>query len=313
MTLLNVAQITIPDSNATLFDHGAFEPLSRRVFVAHTARGRLEVIDHDSLCHVASLDGFPGAAGVVADDGTVLVTNRGSAQLAVVDATTLRTRLILPTAPRPNGVAFHAGRQLAVAACIGDESHGPELLSFSLNDTSHWSLSLPGRPRWCVMDAAGEQIFLAIREPARVLVARLPELRDVRHWTIPVEGPHGLDIDHASGMLYVACDSGALVQCDVRDGRLGSLWPLSGGPDATFFNPMSGLVHVAIGDPGLIQSINPRTRENLSFPTAPGAQTTALVPPGQLYVFSSDHEGVLVLAEADSPDESGPSTRCCNG
>src|SRR6202051_431183 len=217
MTLRNVAQIAIPDSNATLFDHGAFEPRSRRIFVAHTARSRLEVIDHDSLRHIASLDGFPGAAGVVADDGTVLVTNRGSAQLAVVDATTLRTRLVLPTAARPNGVACHAGRQLAVVACIGDESHGPELLTFSLNDTDRWSLSLPGRPRWCVMDAAGDQIFLAIREPAMVLTALLPDLRDVRHWTIPVEGPHGLDIDHATGMLYVACDGGALVQCDAHD------------------------------------------------------------------------------------------------
>ena len=149
MTLRKVAQIAIPDSNATLFDHGTFEPRSRRVFVAHTARSRLEVIDHDSLRHVASIDGFPGAAGVVADDGTVLVTNRGSAQLAVVDATMLRTRLVLPTAPRPNGVAYHAGRQLAVAACIGDKSHGPELLTFSLNGTGRWSLALPGCPRWC--------------------------------------------------------------------------------------------------------------------------------------------------------------------
>jgi hypothetical protein len=152
------------------------------------------------------------------------------------------------------------------------------------------------------MDAGGERIFLAIREPAMVLVARLPDLQDVRHWAIPVEGPHGIDIDHASGTLYVACDGGALVQCDTRDGRLGSLWPLPGGPDATFFNPTSGLVHVAIGDPGVIQTINPRTAENVSFRTAPGAQTTALVPPDHLYVFSPAHGGALALAETGPTD-----------
>jgi YVTN family beta-propeller protein len=308
MTLREVGKIAIPDSNATLFDHGAFEPRTRRVFVAHTARSRLEVIDHDGLRHIASIDGFPGAAGIVADDGTVLVTNRGSAQLAVVDAVTLKTRAIYPTGLLPNGVAFHAGRQIAVAACIGDKSHGPELLTFNLNDIGSWSLSLPGRPRWCVMDATGDHIFVAIREPAMVLAARLPELRDVRHWTIPVEGPHGLDIDHASGVLYVACDGGALVQCDVRDGRLGSLWPLQGGPDATFFNSVSGLVHVAIGDPGVIQSINPRTSENVSFHTAQGAGTTALVPPDQLYVFSPAHGGVLALTETGAAEEPGTST-----
>jgi hypothetical protein len=169
----------------------------------------------------------------------------------------------------------------------------------SLSDERRWVLPLPGRPRWCVMDSAGERVFLAIREPAMVLVGRLPELSDVMQWPIPSEGPHGLDIDHASGMLYVACDSGALVQCSARDGAIGSLWPLPGGPDATFFSAQSGFVHVAIGDPGIVQSIDPRNGDSISFRTAPGAQTTALVPPDCLYVFSCDHGGVLVLRESN--------------
>ncbi len=297
MSLRVIAHIPIPDSDATLFDHGAFEPRTHRVFVAHTARSRLEVIDHDGLCHVTSLEGFPGAAGVVAEEGTVLVTNRGSAQLAVVDAETLRTRAIHPTGPRPNGVAFSPGRQLAVVATIGDEAIGPELLAVRLSDGRRWFLSLPGRPRWCVMDAANDRVFLAIREPAMVLVARLPELDEIDHWPIPAAGPHGLDIDHVTGTLYVACDDGALVQCNTRNGAIGSLWPLPGSPDATFFNPKSGLVHVAVGDPGLVQSIDPISGDNVSFPTAIGAPTTALAPPDYLYVFSPQHNGALVLAE----------------
>ena len=77
MPLKAAGVIEIPDSAETLFDHGAFEPKSRRVFVAHTARNRVEVIDPDTSRHLATLDGFPEAAGVVADDGRVLVTNRG--------------------------------------------------------------------------------------------------------------------------------------------------------------------------------------------------------------------------------------------
>jgi hypothetical protein len=46
MPLRAVGSITIPASDGTVFDHGAFEPQTRRVFVAHTARHRLEVIDH---------------------------------------------------------------------------------------------------------------------------------------------------------------------------------------------------------------------------------------------------------------------------
>jgi YVTN family beta-propeller protein len=303
MPLRTIHNIPIPDSSATLFDHGAFEPQSRRVFVAHTAKSRLEVIDHDGLCHMTSLDGFAGAAGVVAGEGTVLVTNRGSAQLAVVDAGTLRTRAIHPTGPRPNGVAFSLAMQLAVVATIGDETCGPELLTVRLSDAKRWVIPLPGRPRWCVTDAAGERVFLAIRRPAMVLAARLPQLDEVIHWPIPSEGPHGLDIDPRADKLYVACDGGALVECDVRDGAIGSVWPLPGSPDATFFSPERGLVHVAIGDPGLVQSINLMTGDSGSFHTAYGAQTTALVPPDHLYVFSPSHGGVLALRETNSGAE----------
>ena len=100
MSLTAAGTIAIPDAAGSSFDHGAFEPRTRRVFVAHTGRDRVEVIDHDAGRHIATLPGFPEAAGVVADAGQVLVTNRGSAGLAWVDAQTLETRARrLPSAP----------------------------------------------------------------------------------------------------------------------------------------------------------------------------------------------------------------------
>src|SRR6516164_2888043 len=92
--------IEIPNSVETLFDHGAFEPKSRRVFVAHTARDCIEVIDHDTRRHLATLPDFPEAAGVVADQGEVLVTNRGFAALGWIDAETLTCRAVFDTGLR---------------------------------------------------------------------------------------------------------------------------------------------------------------------------------------------------------------------
>jgi DNA-binding beta-propeller fold protein YncE len=289
--------IEIPDAAGTLFDHGAFDPKSRRVFVAHTARDRVEVIDHDDARHVASLPGFPEAAGVVAEDGHVLVTNRGAAELAWLDARTLGTRALAKTGPRPNGVAIVARRHLAVVACIGDGAHGPELQVLDLAGGQRWSAALPGRPRWCVTDAEGARVFLAIQAPSMVWVARLPDLGAVERWALPAEGAHGIDIDHANGRLYVACDGRALIEVGSGSGELRRSWVLAGGPDATFFNPASGLVHVAIGDPGLVQSFDTRTGARGDFTTAPGAKTTALIPPNGLYVFSPTHHGALALVE----------------
>jgi DNA-binding beta-propeller fold protein YncE len=298
MSLSAAGTIDIPDSLGTAFDHGAFEPESRRVFIAHTARDRLEVVDADTSRHIATLDGFSRAAGVVADKGSVLVTNRGGASVACVDAHTLETRNVLNTGPRPNGVAIVTSLQAAVVACIGNETRKPQLQVLGLEGNRQWSIDLPGRPRWCVVDAKAERVFLAIREPSMVLVARLPELNAVQHWLLPSGGAHGMDIDQGSGLLYVACDEGSLVEVDVQSGKIRQEWPLAGGPDATFFNPKSGLVHVAIGDPGLIQSVDPRTGDSRQFVTAIGATTTALIKPDRLYVFSTLHKGVLDLRGA---------------
>src|SRR5205823_2467814 len=218
-TLKRMGVIQIPDSAGTLFDHGAFEPETRRVFVAHTARDRVEVIDHENSCHLATLDGFPEAAGVVADAGHVLVTNRRAASLAWVDGHTLETRAVFDTCPRPNGVAIVSHLRLAVVACIGDEVRGPELQVLDLDRGHRWSIKLPGRPRWCVTDAAGTRVFLAFREPSMVLVDRLPQLDDVWHCTLPSNGAHGIDINRRAELLYVACDGGALLELDTRAGK----------------------------------------------------------------------------------------------
>jgi len=298
MSLKAVSVIDIPDSTDTLFDHGAFEPRNRRVFVAHTARDRIEVIDCDTSCHLKTLQGFPEAAGVVAEEGHVFVTNRGAAGLAWIDAHTLETRAVFDTGLRPNGVAIVSRQKLAVVACIGDETHGPVLQAFDLESHRRWGIDLPGQPRWCVTDVAGARVFLAIRAPSMVLVARLPGLEEVQHWKLPSVGAHGIDIDDRADRLYVACDGGALVEVETLAGEVRREWPLSGVPDATFFNPISGLVHVAIGKPGLVESINPRTGACTQFTTASGAKTTALVPPDSLYVFSPTHHGILALVES---------------
>jgi hypothetical protein len=297
MALNPIGTIAIPGAVGSEFDHAAFDANSRRIFIAHTARGCIEVIDHDAGKHVATLPGFPGAAGAVADDGEILVTNRGSASIAWLDANTLETRAVHKTGARPNGAAIVARKGLGIVACIGDEREGPTLQVYGLRDRTHVSIDLPGRPRWCVTDANADRVFLCIREPSMVLVARLPDLSDVTHWKLPAGGAHGLDIDHDSGRLYAACDEGALVEIDSSSGEVGNVWPIAGPPDVTFFNPTTGLVHVAIGEPGLVDTVDPRTGHTARTPTGAGAHTTAIVIPDRLYVISPEHGGLLVLSD----------------
>ena len=181
----NLGVIEIPNAKNSEFDHAAFDPGTRRVFVAHTARDCIEVIDRDAEKHIATLPGFPGVAGAVADDGDILATNRGSASVAWLDGSTYETRAVFKCGPRPNGAAIVKRAGLGITACIGNDREGPTLRAIKLNDGSQRVIDLPGRPRWCVTDAAAKRVFLCIREPSMVMVARLPDLEGVVHWALP--------------------------------------------------------------------------------------------------------------------------------
>jgi hypothetical protein len=204
---------------------------------------------------------------------------------------------VLATGPRPNGAAIIKRLSLGIAACIGDEKETPTLQAFRLGDGQRVKLDLPGRPRWCVTDAAAERLFLCIREPSMILVAGLPDLRPLAQWLLPSGGAHGLDIDHSRERLYAACDAGDLVEVDSRSGEVTNVWPIAGPPDVTFFNPTTGRVHVAIGEPGLVETVDPKTGKSMRTITGADAHTSVLVPPDRLYVISPVHGGVLVLAD----------------
>ena len=295
ISLKSIGVLKIPEAFGSEFDHGAFDPKTRRIFIAHTARNCVDVLDHDAQRHIATLPGFPGVAGVVADEGRVFVTNRGAATAALLDANTLETVAVFQTGARPNGAAIVSRKQLALAACIGHEKEGPALHLFGLDDKEHRSIALPGRPRWCATDTAAERLFLAIREPSMVLVASLPELNVIAQWKLPSGGAHGLDVDGARRRIYAACDDGALIEIDSLTGEICNVWPIAGPPDVTFFNPSSGLVHVAIGEPGVVETVDPRSGRGALTATASGAHTTVLVPPDRLYVISPEHCGLLIL------------------
>src|SRR4029077_8636270 len=102
------------------------------VFVAHTARDCIEVIDPDTQKHVATLSGFPKVAGAVADDGEVLTTNRGAATETWLDAETFKAKAAFKSGPRPNGAAIVKRADIGIVACIGDDREPPTLHAFDL-------------------------------------------------------------------------------------------------------------------------------------------------------------------------------------
>ena len=244
------------------------------------------------------MPGFPEAAGVVADDGQVLVTNRGSASLAWVDASKPRNPRGVRHRPQAQWRRHRGRASLAIAACIGDETHAPSLRASVSTGASSMRSTCRDNRAGASRTLLPARVFLAIREPSMVLVARLPGLDEVQHWNFRSAARTGSTSIISDGRLYVACDDAAVVEVDAQFGRRHATVADCGGPDVTFFNPATGLVHVAIGKPGLVQSIDPRSGASAQTMTSPRAHTTAIVAPDTLYVFAPSSGEALVFQDA---------------
>ena len=147
-------------------------------------------------------------------------------------------------------------------------------------------------------------VFLVvnIESPARIIAidARDPT-RILKEYEIPAAGPHGLDLDPATGRLLCACDAGVLIAIDAASGRVLGDAPLSGGPDVIFLHPSTNRLYVAIGDPGVIDVVDIGTMRRLEVvQTEAGAHTFALDRKrNKIYVFLPQSHRAAVLIDAD--------------
>ena len=293
MSLKTAGTIAIPGAAGSEFDHAAFDAKSRRVFIAHTARDCIEVIDHDARRHIATLPGFPAAAGAVADDGQILVTNRSSASIALLDADTFETHAVFKTGPRPNG------------AVIWRDPASPSQLHRRRQGSTDAAAFRIERSQARVGEPAGTAALVRHRCRGRADLPLHPRALNgaggtaARPWRgdaleNPVSGRSWPRHRSFRGLLYVP-PSFNLVKMNSNSGEPPT--PSDRRPAQCHIQPGTGLVHVAIGEPGLVDCIDPRNGDLTRTVTGAGAHTTALVAPDQLYAISPAHDGILVLSD----------------
>ena len=158
---------------------------------------------------------------------------------------------------------------------------------------------LPGRPRWCVYDGKRDRFLVNVREPAAVAMLDAESLKILAATPISASGPHGMDIDHATGRAFVACDGKRTIALDLKTGRETGSVPIPGAPDATWFNPLRKLIYVAMGTPGALSVIDALTMTIVEeIATEPGAGTTAFdVQRQQLYIFLPQTSRMAIYAQ----------------
>ena len=287
MTLALRGYIPLPPHAAGGFDHGDVHASTGRVFVAHTANDTVEVIDGERLERDRTVPGCPEGSGILCtqgDDALVFAAARGAGKVLVLDALTYHVRNEIAVGPKPNGLAWDSGRRQLLVADVDDFQ---ARLMDPDTGTTLASTLLPGRPRWCVFDAARDRFLVNVREPACVMALAGGSALTSAQIAVSAPGPHGLDLDPGAERAFVACDAGRLVVLDLtRDQEVASV-PIGVDPDAIWFNARRQRLYVAIGQAGGVDVVDcQRMTIDERMTTEDGAHTTAFDARRQLlYVF----------------------------
>ncbi len=278
--------VGVPPHAATRFDHGDVYVPTGRIFVAHTARGTVEVIDGEAAEHVATIQGCPGASGVLCaqEEGVVFAAARGAGKILVIDADSGEVRNETRVGPRPNGLAWDSRRKRVLVADVEDLK--ARLVDYPQGRVVT-DVLLPGRPRWCVYDRIGDRFLVNIREPACIAVLAAECLEERERWPISAFGPHGLELDPENGRVFVACDAGVVCMLDLATGRELGTVKIAGEPDVIWHNSQRARLYVAIGRPGVIDVIDTGGLTRVEqITTEEGAHATAFDRTRRrLYVF----------------------------
>jgi DNA-binding beta-propeller fold protein YncE len=284
MSLRSLGHIELPAHRSNGgFDHADVHSPTDRIYVAHTANDSIDVIDCAQDRYIESIPGLTAVAGTLVSEPRDLIftTNRGENTVSVFAPGDERNAFKIGVGIRPNGVAFDPKRGLLVVANVGDpaisNSYTASVVDIGRKERVT-EVKVPGRTRWAIYDPATETFFINIASPAGIVAidARDPS-KISREYGVPAEGPHGLDLDPATGRLFCACDAGILFAIDAGSGRVLGDVPLSGAPDVIFLNQRTGRLYVAIGDPGVIDVIDiAAMRRKEVVATEAGAHTLAL-------------------------------------
>ena len=301
MSLVRAGFIDLPAGAKPGFDHADTHRAGRRMYVAHTAADRVDVLDTERRVFLRSLPGTPGVAGVLIDehDDLLFTSDRAAARVSILRCSEEQLVGRVEVGPHPNGLAYDRHRRRLYAFNLGEPLG--EKCCASVVDLEAMQvvaeLPRPGRPRWAVYDEERDRVYANIREPAEIIVVDCERPLIERAFPVPAAGPHGLWLDR--DRLFCAADGASLVVLDRRDGEVLASLPLPGEPDVLMHDADLRRLYVAIGDPGLVCSFDSDRLQPLeTIATEPGAHTLGWDPDGRcLYVFCPPSGGAILFEE----------------
>ncbi|HSE65876.1 MAG TPA: YncE family protein [Gemmatimonadales bacterium] len=238
-----VADVPLPGPSRR-FDYQSFDSTSGRLYVSHMYGNRLVVFDTRAGKLVASLEGFPGATGVlvVPELHRVYVSVTGNHEVAVVDDRTLAV-VARVSGPRfPDGIAYAPGEHKVF---VSDESGEADFVIDAGTNTTAGRIALEGEAGNTHYDAVSHCIVVAVQTRNELMAIDPASDRIMARYAMACDHPHGFLIDERNRLAFVTCEGDAkLLVVDLRTMRTTATLRTADDPDVLALDPGVGRLYV---------------------------------------------------------------------
>jgi DNA-binding beta-propeller fold protein YncE len=235
LPLRTVARVPL-SGGAVRFDYTSVDPARHRLWISHMDAGELLAFDLRTRRIVKTISA-PGVHGVIAvpQAGRVYASATNARQMLTIDARTGAVRARAPAGSYPDGLAFDTRERHVF---VSDETGGVEAV-FDAAGRRIATVRLGGEAGNVQYDAKSGLVFADVQTRNEIAVIDPRRNRVVRRLHVPnCANDHGLLVDAASRLAFVACDGNArLLTLNLRTMRFTGTFPVGSSPDVLAFDP----------------------------------------------------------------------------
>jgi len=278
----------------------AYDPVSKRLFIAALGNGSLEVVDVEKGERIKSVGGLKEPQGVVYVPASkqVVVASGGDGTVRAFDAVTLEEVKKVTIGDDADNIRLDAERGELV---VGYGDGGLAFLDPKTLETKG-TVKLAGHPESFQIEPGTGRVFVnipggAVGGGGGVAVVDGPKRTVTTTWDLKVAGRNfPMALDTANKRLYVGCRRAAkLLVIDTTSGEVVASPDCVGDADDIFVDSKTGRLLVTGGDGPLnvFATNDLRTYSSVAtLTTAPGARTALFVPESRtLFVAAPKRDG----------------------
>lgn len=240
-----IGELGLP-GDGSRFDYASLDTGRGLLFIAHL--GANEVVEVDVRAHrvVRTIPNLSQVHGVLVVPALrrVFATATGDNRMVALDEDSGAVLGTAPTGDYPDGLAFDPVRGAVWAT---NESGGSETVIDTAGAAVRGTVPLDGKAGNVAYDPTTDRMLVDVQTRNELAVIDPASLAVVRRVSLPgCEHDHGLALDAAARLAFVACDGNAtLLTVDLNTWQVTGTNPVGADPDVLGYDPNAHRLYVA--------------------------------------------------------------------